>query len=375
MIPGPQQQPGATEGRPGVVLTVCIFTYKRSHLLAKTLRAFQAQIAALGVDDLEVVVSDNASPDDTEAVAKSFTGAFPHFQYFRQSENIGLVRNYLRAVQLARGRYVWPFSDDDIPVDGAVGRFRDLAIQGQAKFYLGNFSRFSTSTGAVVVDRTLSLESDIPFSSIVTLAARVGLFETLTLVSAAIFERARFLAIDHEAFLTDETWFAHVYMLLEAFATRDCLLLADPIVLHNVEDGRWQGQWREASGRSHLYLHSLGTLRGVRILRERGLVPPTFLADVQEPELVSTFPRIEATSSTAVALLRYLANFIVLETEERRSLSGEEWQLVHQEFALLNRPELFLLVRQINFAAERLRVLQQLYDADISLLHEYFALK
>ena len=66
MIPGPQQQPGATEGRPGVVLTVCIFTYKRSHLLAKTLRAFQAQIAALGVDDLEVVVSDNASPDDTE---------------------------------------------------------------------------------------------------------------------------------------------------------------------------------------------------------------------------------------------------------------------------------------------------------------------
>lgn len=374
MSPGPQQQPAPTSGRSEIALTIAIFTYKRSALLAKALNAFQAQIAALGVTDIEVVVSDNASPDDTEAVAKSFTGRFPNFQYFRQPANVGAIRNYLQAVRLARGRYVWPFSDDDIPIEGAVGRVRDLVLREQAMFYLGNFSRFSTSTGAVVVDRTLTLASDIRFSSIVTLAARVGLFETLTLVSVAIFDRKRFLAIDHEAYLADETWFAHVYMLLEAFGALDCLLLADPIALHNVDEARWRGQWREASGRGHLYLHTIGTLRGIRALRERGIVPPTFLADVQEPELVSTDPRVEVVRSSAAALLRYLANFVVLESQEKRSLSGEEWQLLHQEFTLLNRPDLFLLMRQINFAAERLRVLQQLYDADISLLNEYLGL-
>ncbi len=322
----PQQRLGKTDGQPGIALTICVFTYKRSHLLAKSLQAFQAQITALGVGDIEVVVSDNDSPDDTEAVAKSFSGKFPHFRYFRQSVNVGPIRNYLRAVQLARGHYVWPFSDDDIPADGAVGRIRDLALHRQAAFCLGNFSRFSMSTGAVAVNLTLTLKSDIRFSSIVALAARVGLFETLTLVSVAVFDRERFLAINHEAFLGDETWFAHVYMLLEAFAERDCLLLADAIALHNVDDGRWQRQWREASGRGHLYLHTIGTLRGVRALRERGIVPQTFLTDVQEPELVSIDPRVEATCSTAVALLRYLAMRIPMIATTRSDRSRPVWR-------------------------------------------------
>lgn len=374
MSPGPQPQPAPTSARPEIALTIAIFTYKRSALLAKALDAFQVQIAALGATDVEVVISDNASPDDTEAVARSFAGKFPHFQYRRQPTNIGAHRNYLEVVKLSRGRYVWPFSDDDLPAEGMVARMRERVLQGQAKFYLGNFSQFSASTGARIVDRTLTLQGDIRFSSIVALAARVGLFETLTLVSVAIFERERFLAVDPEAFLGDETWFVHVYILLAAFAGQDCLLLADPIALHNVDEARWRGQWREASGRGHLYLHTIGTLRGIRTLRERGIVPPTFLVDVQEPEWASSGPRVEAVRSSAVAMLRYLANFIVLESQEKRSLSGEEWQLVHQEFALLNRPDLFLMMRQINFAAERLRVLQQLYDADISLLNEYLGL-
>lgn len=374
MSPEPQQQPSAPGGRSEIVLTIGIFTYKRSALLAKALNAFQVQIAALGVTDVEVVVSDNASPDDTEAVARSFAGKFPNFQYHRLPVNLGAIRNYLQVVRLARGRYVWPFSDDDIPIAGAVGRVRELALRRDATFYLGNFSRFSTTTGAVVVDRTLTLESDTPFSSIVDLAVRIGLFETLTLVSVAFFDRQRFLAIDHEAFLADETWFAHVYMLLEAFAATSCLLLAEPIVLHNVDEARWRTQWRETSGRGHLYLHTIGTLRGIRKLRERGIVSPTFLADVQELELKSVTPRVEVVRSTALSLLRYLANFVTIELQERRSLSSEEWQLLHEEYSLLKRPDLLLMMRQINFAAERLRVQQQLYDADIALLNEYLGL-
>jgi hypothetical protein len=246
--------------------------------------------------------------------------------------------------------------------------------QNRVAFYLGNFSRFSAKTGAVVVDRTLTLEADIRFPSIVDLVARIGLFDALTFVSVTIFERERFLAIDHGAFLGDHTWFAHVYMYIEAFAGRGSALIADPIVVQGVDEARWRAQWRETHGRSHLYLHTIGTLKALRKLRERGVLPATFLADVQEPELVSTTPRVETTRSTAVAILKYLANFVAVESQERRALSGEEWQFIHEEYALLGRQDLMLMLRHINFASERMRLLQQIYDADIALLNDYLKL-
>jgi glycosyltransferase involved in cell wall biosynthesis len=99
---GPQQHLNPSRGTSDILLTIGIFTYSRSALLAKALHAFQTQVAALGATDVEVVVCDNASPDDTEAVAKSFSSRFPHFQYYRQASNIGPIRNLLQAVRIAR---------------------------------------------------------------------------------------------------------------------------------------------------------------------------------------------------------------------------------------------------------------------------------
>ncbi len=347
---------------------------QHSALLAKTLQAFQAQIAALGVLDIEVVVSDNASPDDTEAVARSFASKFPHFRYHRQPTNVGAIRNYFHVTQLARGRYVWPFSDDDLPVAGIVGRIREMALQGRASFILGNYSLFSMSSGQIHLDRALSLAEDRGCPSAVDLAKQVGLFEALTLVSVAVFDRNLFLAVDPTVYLGDETWFAHVYVFLEAFGRRECLLLADPIALHNVDEHRWRTQWREASGRGHLYLHTFGTLRGVRILRQRGAVPPTFLADIQEPEVKSWEPRVEAVQSAALIVLRRIASFSVSEMQEQRQIPPEEWQLANEEFAILQRPDLFLLLRQINLTVERLRIFQEITRADVAVLEQYAAL-
>lgn len=359
---------------PEIVLSIGIFTYKRAALLATTLQALQGQIAALDVGDIEVVISDNASPDDTEAVARSFVGKFPHFQYHRQPANVGAIRNYFQVTRLARGRYVWPFSDDDLPAEGIVGRIREMALAGQASLILGNYSLFSYSSGQVHLARALSLVEDRWFPTAVDLAKHVGLFEALTLVSVAAFDRKIFQAVDPAAYLGDETWFAHVYALLEAFGRRECLLLAQPMALHSVDEHRWRTQWRETSGRGHLYLHTIGTLRGIRILRERGIVGPTFLVDVQEPEVKSWEPRVEVVQPTAMIVLRRLANFALSEMQEQRNVSPEEWQLATEEFTVLRRPDLLLLLRQIFLTAERLRVFQDLVRADVATLEQYAGL-
>ena len=100
-----------------IKLSICIPTYNRAELLTQTLENIIAQAAD---EPVEIVVSDNASPDRTEEIVRGFQIRFPRLTYFRQPENRGADRNYLNAVALGRGEYCWLFGDDDLMMDGAI---------------------------------------------------------------------------------------------------------------------------------------------------------------------------------------------------------------------------------------------------------------
>jgi hypothetical protein len=70
-------------------------------------------ILAQDSDDLEVVICDDASPDDTKVAAQSYKDKFRAFRFVRHEQNIGLDRNFLSVVENATGEYVWLMGDDD----------------------------------------------------------------------------------------------------------------------------------------------------------------------------------------------------------------------------------------------------------------------
>lgn len=79
--------------------------------LAHLLRQCVTSILGQTFTDIEVVIMDDCSPDDTAAVAASFSD--PRVRYVRNSQNLGNVRNYNEGIRLARGRYIWLISADD----------------------------------------------------------------------------------------------------------------------------------------------------------------------------------------------------------------------------------------------------------------------
>jgi len=63
--------------------------------------------------DFELIVSDNASTDDTEKICREFASRDPRIRYERLPENLGAAANYNRTVALARGEYFkWASHDD-----------------------------------------------------------------------------------------------------------------------------------------------------------------------------------------------------------------------------------------------------------------------
>ncbi len=95
--------------RPPIRLSVCIPTANRARFVAKAVES----VIAEGRDDVDIVVSDNASRDDTEQVVRGLASRHPRITYFRQPENRGFDPNYLKVIELARGEWVWVLGDDD----------------------------------------------------------------------------------------------------------------------------------------------------------------------------------------------------------------------------------------------------------------------
>jgi abequosyltransferase len=98
------------------LLSVCIPTYNRAGYLRECLSSIETK----GIDSLvEVVVSDNASTDDTLSVLKDFANRLP-LRWVVQAENVGPDRNFDAVVHAANGEYCWLLGSDDIVEAGAL---------------------------------------------------------------------------------------------------------------------------------------------------------------------------------------------------------------------------------------------------------------
>ena len=64
--------------------------------------------------DFEIVISDNASLDATEEIARSFAARDHRIRYYRNETNLGANPNYNRTFCLARGEYFRWHAHDDI---------------------------------------------------------------------------------------------------------------------------------------------------------------------------------------------------------------------------------------------------------------------
>ncbi len=104
-------------------LSIVIPTYNRADKLLRLLRNIEVELSDYNlIDQIQVLVSDNASSDDTQLKVASFSSVEYRLSYFRQEENIGFDGNVRFLYEIAQTDYVWFFSDDDILLPGAISK-------------------------------------------------------------------------------------------------------------------------------------------------------------------------------------------------------------------------------------------------------------
>uniref|UniRef100_B8HSA2 Glycosyl transferase family 2 n=1 Tax=Cyanothece sp. (strain PCC 7425 / ATCC 29141) TaxID=395961 RepID=B8HSA2_CYAP4 len=90
-------------------VVACVATWNGAAFIADTLATLQAQT----YPNLHVLISDDASTDETLQICKTFADADPRFQIIQQPQRLGWVGNVNTLLQMAQGDYFFLMPHDD----------------------------------------------------------------------------------------------------------------------------------------------------------------------------------------------------------------------------------------------------------------------
>lgn len=89
-----------------ILLSICIPTINRIDYLKKTIDSIVCQSVFLTTNLVEIIISDNASTDETRKIALAYCEKFPNkVLYYRNEFNI-LDKNFEKCLSLGRGKFL-----------------------------------------------------------------------------------------------------------------------------------------------------------------------------------------------------------------------------------------------------------------------------
>jgi glycosyltransferase involved in cell wall biosynthesis len=139
------------------LLGIYIPTYNRAGMLSECLRGFIRQCKPYGYP---IFISDNASTDDTERVARSCQKEYPLISYSRSRKNLGYARNFANVLKMGDTDYVYLAGDDDKPLPGAISEITGKLMTGRYDYLQINARCYSLNLRNVIKERMIRKYED-----------------------------------------------------------------------------------------------------------------------------------------------------------------------------------------------------------------------
>ena len=206
-----------------IKLSICISTLNRAAFIGSTLASIIAQATA----DLEIVVVDGASTDNTEQVVMEHARRFDRLRYVRQDTNNGVDRDFDRAVELARGEYCWLLADDDLLKPGAVTAVLKTLDQ-DFSLILVNAEHKNFDMSNVLIPNYFCIDSDRVYTSDDLDRLFTDLGTCLICICCVVIKREIWLARDRGRYYGSR--FVHVGVIFQRALPGKTLAIAEPLM-------------------------------------------------------------------------------------------------------------------------------------------------
>ncbi|MFK7828882.1 MAG: glycosyltransferase family 2 protein [Congregibacter sp.] len=225
--------PGDVHNAP--LLSLCIATRNRAHLLPETLASLRPQLS----DDIELVFVDGGSTDATKSVVRDFAAEGHSVQYHYHDDRAGLDRDYDRAVEYASGRFCWLLTDDDLIDADGIASVRNL-LDSDTNLLVLN-SRVASADFHLQLQDTRMPDDvdDAGINNTDDLFLR-QLGDTLSFIGAVVIRRQLWLSRDRESFYG--CMFVHVGVILQHPPIDGVKVRVKPIMTLRYGNASWSSR-------------------------------------------------------------------------------------------------------------------------------------
>jgi glycosyltransferase involved in cell wall biosynthesis len=201
-------------------ISVCIPQHNRCAYLLAALESIRAQT----YKDLEVVVSDDASTDNSRAEVPNYLAqSGMQYKYIEQEKNLGYDGNLRASLGGASGDYLFILTNDDaIPDPGTLERVAALLEEHKPDLVIGNVTIAHTGASFGRVNRTRAVTGDPDCA--------VTMFRALSCVTGLIFSRKEFERLNTPRY--DGSVYVQMYLGASIIAGGGRLLTIEESIAH-----------------------------------------------------------------------------------------------------------------------------------------------
>ncbi|HEO66184.1 MAG TPA: glycosyltransferase family 2 protein, partial [Spirochaetes bacterium] len=169
------------------LLSICIPTFNRAKALLRLLTVLAPQCEG---KNIEIVISDNGSVDDTNRICNRFLGKYDFIRFRRSKKNLGFATNLLSVLRFAKGEYLWMLGDDDLIGSNAVLEIISTLNAESPSLLVCNFSRLRSESDDWQSCREYHLSRNINGLSLDELLRICGIwgsFMSINIIHAKLF--------------------------------------------------------------------------------------------------------------------------------------------------------------------------------------------
>jgi abequosyltransferase len=215
-----------------IKLSICIATYNRSSYIAQTLESIILNLN----NQVEVVVIDGASTDNTESVVLNFVNNYPNIFYYKLESKGGVDLDYDIAVQKSNGKMCWLFTDDDLMKSGSVEKVFQY-LNADTNLIVVNAEVKDKSLENILTKSQLKVKNDVVVNDIEINKLFVMTAQYLSFIGGVIISRKLWLSRQRRMYYGTE--FIHLGVIFQEKIPGKLVIISNPYITIRFGNAQW----------------------------------------------------------------------------------------------------------------------------------------
>jgi len=214
------------------LLSICIATYNRAAYIGETLESIIQQIT----DEVEIVVVDGASTDDTSTIVKSYIEVCSQIHYIRLPSKGGIDQDYCKAVEHTQGEMCWLFTDDDLLKPNAIRTVLDEVKKGYSLIVV-NARVMNNDFSELIENKLLQINTNEIYSELKLEQLFQRVIPYISFIGCVVINRDLWLQREKKRYFGTE--FIHVGAIFQAPLPAPALVIAEPYISIRFGNAQW----------------------------------------------------------------------------------------------------------------------------------------